>query len=255
MNRPQEKWFEKAFDQRYQTIYRHRSAHEAFDAVRFAIEALSLFPGSRCLDVACGAGRHMAAMTTFGIVAYGLDLSRDLLQSARASYGLRDRLVRADMRAIPFAGRFDAVTSFFTSFGYFDDPADDAAVLSGIARALKPGGRFLFDFMNAPFVRATLVRENVEDKGSLRLQHTRRIDEATRRVIRDTDVFEDGRFLEHRLESVRLYEPEEIDRLLTSAGLIPTARFGDLHGTDHSASSPRCVTIANLRRDKRNASS
>lgn len=255
MNRPPEKWFERAFDHRYQTIYRHRSAHEAFDAVRFAIQALSLVPGSKCLDVACGAGRHMAAMTTFGVVAYGLDLSRELLQSARSTYGFRNRLVRADMRAIPFARRFDAVTSFFTSFGYFDDPADDAAVLSGIARALKPGGQFLFDFMNASYVRETLVRENVEDKGTLRLQHTRRIDENTRRVIRDTDVFEDGRFVEHRWESVRLYEPEEIDRLLFSAGLSPTARYGDLHGADHSASSTRCVTIAVLPRNDRDASS
>lgn len=237
-------WFERAFDHRYQTIYRHRSAHEAFDAVRFAVELLHLLPGRSCLDVACGAGRHLAAMKTFGIDAYGLDLSRDLLRSAAEVYGLRGRIVRADMRAIPYAQRFDAVTSFFTSFGYFEDPRDDASVLSGIARCLRPRGRFLFDFLNAPNVRRTLVRENVEEKGSLTLRHSRRIDEHRGRVLRETDVTEDGRFLERRFESVRLYEPHDIDRLLEDAGLRTFARYGDLAGSAYSDTSPRCVTIA-----------
>ena len=51
-----------------------------------------------------------------------------------------------DMLSLPFEREFDAVYSFFTSFGYFGDDENEQ-VLAGIARALKPGGRFLLDIL------------------------------------------------------------------------------------------------------------
>jgi SAM-dependent methyltransferase len=51
---------------------------------------------------------------------------------------------------LPFGvRRFDAVFNLFTSFGYFDDPADDLVVVENIARALKPDGLLVLDYLNA----------------------------------------------------------------------------------------------------------
>ena len=49
----------------------------------------------------------------------------------RARRDARDRgvavsYVEGDMRALPWRGRFDRVISWFTAFGYFDDPANRA---------------------------------------------------------------------------------------------------------------------------------
>jgi SAM-dependent methyltransferase len=58
-------------------------------------------------------------------------------------------LLHGDMREVPrSAGTFDAVINMFTSFGYFEDEADNQRALDGVARALTPGGRFLIDTMN-----------------------------------------------------------------------------------------------------------
>jgi SAM-dependent methyltransferase len=48
--------------------------------------------------------------------------------------------VRGDMRHLPFTdGSFDLVTSFFTSFGYFDSDDEDVKVLArGVPRAASP---------------------------------------------------------------------------------------------------------------------
>ena len=81
----------------------------------------------------------------------GLDLAASgIRQAARhASRTLRFR--RHDMRA-PFGHQaFDCVCSFFTSFGYFDDPADHLAVIRNVSRALKPGGYFVLDYLNVAY--------------------------------------------------------------------------------------------------------
>jgi hypothetical protein len=50
------------------------------------------------------------------------------------------------MRALPadWAGRFDAVVSLSTSFGFFRDPADDVATIGEFARVLRPDGVLLW---------------------------------------------------------------------------------------------------------------
>ena len=63
---------------------------------------------------------------------------------------------------VPFGSRaYDYVFSFFTSFGYFDDPAEQAAVVRNIARSLKPGGRLVLDYLNPRYADAHLTPEEV----------------------------------------------------------------------------------------------
>jgi SAM-dependent methyltransferase len=51
-------------------------------------------------------------------------------------------LVRADARALPFAGEFDLAVTF-GALGHFL-PAERPAVFAGVHRALRPGGLFAF---------------------------------------------------------------------------------------------------------------
>lgn len=116
------------------------------------LELLADLPaGARVLDCPCGQGRHARLLTEAGLRVDGLDYSAELLAVATrtdrrriASGALRYR--RGDMRRLPAAwtGRFDAVVNLFTSFGFFDDPADDRRTLAGFARVLRPGGRLLW---------------------------------------------------------------------------------------------------------------
>jgi SAM-dependent methyltransferase len=96
----------------------------------------------RGLDVCCGTG---AGLTVLEAVCdrpvTGVDFSAGMLARARADHP-GATLVRADVRALPFAGEFDLAVTF-GALGHFL-PAERPAVFEGVHRALRPGGLFAF---------------------------------------------------------------------------------------------------------------
>lgn len=115
------------------------------------------------LDLCCGTGAAMAVfrkLATKEII--GVDLSQGMLDVAKkqvhAAPGTANiELIQADALAIDFDRRFDIVVSF-GAFGHILPP-DQPRFLDNIARALKPGGRFIFATapMPAPLSRAYLL--------------------------------------------------------------------------------------------------
>jgi len=107
-------------------------------------------PGSvrDALDVCCGTGaamRFLRPLARERIV--GFDLSQGMLEEAgRRLSGAPGtaalEFVRGDALELPFDAAFDVVTSF-GAFGHILEE-DEPRLVRGIARALRPGGRFLF---------------------------------------------------------------------------------------------------------------
>jgi SAM-dependent methyltransferase len=238
---PERPWYETAFERSYLDVYPHR------DLAAARVEVAGLLERGvrgRTLDLGCGSGRHSLAMRERGIDVVGLDLSRELLEVAAAlgDAALRRRLVRGDFRALPFRARaFDAVLMLFSSFGYFGD-AENALVLSEVARVLRKGGSAILDLMNPGHVRARLVPESREERDGLVIHERRRL--AGARVVKDVRLTEpDGRARSWR-EDVRLYEPAEIAALLAAHGLAPLRVEGDFDGSAHALDSPRQIIWA-----------
>jgi len=234
-------WFEDAFGELYSLIYAHRTVEAAAPEAAFAAHVLNLTSADSVLDLCCGGGRHLFHLGRIAGMTVGLDYSRALLSQGRALLGQSARLVRADMRAIPFANGFDCVTNFFTSFGYFADDADNAAVAAGIRVALRPGGRFFVDHANAKRVRATLEVESVRTHGEYEIREFRWIDEARRRVEKRMKVMRGDSLVRTFHESVRLYEPAELQGLFSRHGLYVTEIYGDWTGEDFGEHSPRML--------------
>lgn len=234
-------WFRAWFGEAYLELYPHRDEAEAEAGVHLFFAASGLAPGSRVLDVACGAGRHLRFLRQGGQAAVGLDLSIHLLQRAREASGT-DPLTRADMRCIPFAdASFDAVTSFFTSFGYFDSPEEDAGVAREIRRVLTDEGSFMLDFLNADRIRRDLVAEDVRIISGHRVHQARSIerDVVVKRIRIESD---DGRRTIGEFEErVRLYDAEALESELARAGLAPQNRYGDYSGGAFTTDSPRLI--------------
>lgn len=109
------------------------------------IGKLALAGDERVLDLGCGEGKvtaELAASLSSGS-ALGLDLSRDMIAFARERFPLEQypnlRFVEGDMFDLPFVGEFDVVFSNAALHWV----ADHGRVFSGIARAIRPGGRVL----------------------------------------------------------------------------------------------------------------
>jgi SAM-dependent methyltransferase len=239
-------WFEEWFGEEYLELYPHRDETEAERAVDLVVDHASVSAGAAALDLACGAGRHVDHLRHRGLRAAGLDLSLSLLRIAR-----RDALpvVRADMRRLPVAsGSLELVTSFFTSFGYFPDPADDERVLEEIRRVLRPGGTFAVDFLNAERVRRELRPLDVVEVGHRRVVQTRGLVEGGRVVEKRIEIHDPGR-REPRVfhERVRLYGVDELSAMLLRNGIAPFRAFGDYDGGPLSPAAPRVILLGRTR--------
>jgi len=96
-------------------------------------------PRERILDLGCGDGALSQKIVEAGADLVGADTSADLLRAARER-GIDARHI--DGEALPFEREFDAV--FSNAALHWMRDAD--AVISGVQRALKPGGRFVAEF-------------------------------------------------------------------------------------------------------------
>lgn len=123
------------------------------DAVSAALLGL-LGPvtGLRVADVACGHGRLTRELARRGADVAGIDISRKLIEKARAAerdQPLGVRYIHGDVAAPGGLGRagFDAATC---SYGLSDIDELDGAV-AAVSRALRVGGRFVFSMLHPCF--------------------------------------------------------------------------------------------------------
>ena len=103
------------------------------------IELLAPAAGERILDLGCGDGALTAKLAALGCVVVGVDASEAQVRATHAR-GLRS--VVCQVEALPFVERFDAVFSNAVLHWV----RDQHAALECIARALRPGGRFVAEF-------------------------------------------------------------------------------------------------------------
>lgn len=117
----------------------------------FANRAFSCFAssgGRDYLDLACGTGPHLQCMEGLGFSLVGLDNSARMLQLASLKVPSA-RLLLSDMAALDETGAFDLVTCFLYSIHYSYPPEKLRETLRRVWRALKPGGIFVFNAVDA----------------------------------------------------------------------------------------------------------
>jgi SAM-dependent methyltransferase len=100
------------------------------------LELLDPRPGERILDLGCGDGTLTEQIVARGADVVGVDSSFDMIDAA-VGRGLDARLI--DAESLPFDHEFEAVFSNAALHWV----RDHDAMLDGVARALKPGGRFV----------------------------------------------------------------------------------------------------------------
>ncbi len=242
-------WYERSFGPDYLALYPHRDDAEADRDVDNLIRLVAPPPGRPLLDLGCGAGRHLLALHWRGFNDLtGIDLSQDLLEAAAArlqeagAEGIT--LLRADMREIPFPGRFASIISMFTSFGYFDSSDEDERMLTAVYGALAPEGTFLLDTLNRRWTIDHLEPQEERSLGEMHLHIARSITPDGQRVEKETRVLGPDRDDCVYRESVRMYRPEELQGMLAAAGFERISLHGALTGSRLDESSQRTVVVA-----------
>ncbi len=209
---------------------------------------LDLRPDMSVLDLACGDGELANRLAARGCRVTGLDSSAVFLDRARAdaaAAGVSVEYVAGDMRQIPWTGRFDRLINWSTAFGYFDDTTN-RAVLDGIVRVLRPGGRLAMDLDNLTTFLASYCPSRVvaaRENGDM-LVDRYHLDALTGRFEAERTVIRDGRA--RRVNFVkRLFGFPELRDWLLAAGFAAVAGYGE-DGRPLTADHKRMVIVADL---------
>jgi SAM-dependent methyltransferase len=246
----QSRWYESFFGRDYLDVYAHEFSEErALREAGFLLKVLRLDGGEQVLDLCCGQGRHAVLLAAAGCAVTGLDLSQeylDMAQSEAREAGVELETVRADMREIPFEGRFDAVVNMFSSFGYLESEDEDAKVLSAATRALKPGGGLLMDLLNREWVVTHYEQKDWhgDADGTVYLEQRHFDLESSRNHVTFTVIAPDGQQREIGGHHIRLYTLREMRGLLEAAGLQYEQAYGGFDGEDYALDTRRMIVTA-----------
>lgn len=188
------------------------------------VALLTEFGAARVLDVGCGSGALLKKLSIAGIQAKGIDLSAEMIRRAQAQ-GLEAECVDlCDLGEI-----YDALTAVFDVVNYLHE-GDLGRFFECAAKALRPGGHFLFD-VNTLYgfeevAQGSLVLEGVGHHATVES-----VFEEGRLKSRFT-LFEpelDGLYRRSSGEIVQYFHPvKALEKALKAAGFKPLGKF-ELH--------------------------
>jgi SAM-dependent methyltransferase len=126
----------------------------------------------------------------------------------------------------PWARRFDAVINLYTSFGFFENPADDVIVIAEFSRVLARGGVFIFHAASRDGVMSRFLASDwweTQDKTLVAQQ--RAFDPLSGVLTIDSTLRRASGRSSRRQHRIRLYTPTQIAELCRRAGLIVEEAF------------------------------
>lgn len=236
-------WFEEWFDSDYYHIlYRERDEEEAKLFLNNLLQKLLVTPQHCILDLACGRGRHANYLAALGYTVTGLDLSPMSIDYARQQALPNAQFHIHDMRQPFGVAKYDVVLNLFTSFGYFENEAENMQVMRHISNAVKTNGIVVIEYMNPVYVAKHLVASETKTVNDISFNITKEIKEGF--------VYKHIHFTHHGAahsftERVMMVSKEQFQEYFNLNGLSLAHIYGDFELHDYvAARSPRMILIA-----------
>ena len=218
-----QKWYASWFDTPfYHILYKDRDYQEAQHFMDNLTGYLNLPENAKILDLACGKGRHSIYLNSLGYDVTGADLSENSIAEASKSENETLHFKVHDMRNT-CTEKYDAIFNLFTSFGYFEEDADNLTTLKAIHNSLNETGFACIDFMNVDYVIENLVPEEIKTIDN--------IDFHIKRFAKDNHIFKEISFIHdgqeyNFTEKVQALRLADFEQMMEEAGIYLLDTFG-----------------------------
>jgi SAM-dependent methyltransferase len=210
---------------------------------------LDLAAGGPILELGVGTGRLGIPLARRGAKVCGIDASTamlDILSAKPGSIGVDT--VRADMAALPLAGRFAVAFVAFNTFFNLLTELDQQRCAQEVARNLAPNGCFVVEAF-VPSAEPAGISDGQAERsdgvGGLVVTTTRRdpASQTVRGVHTHTDASGSVR---ERPWAIRYLHPHQLDELCRGAGLELEHRWAGFDRAGFDAETDRHVSIYRL---------
>lgn len=234
-----EHWFEPLAEHMGAAYDRYAHTKGTVQEVDHVVEVLGLQSGDHVLDVGCGTGRHAHELARRGIGVHGIDISQRFVEIAQSNAPDGATFERGDARMLGFHEEFDAVICLCQgAFGMMTADGEDAAVVAGMAAALRPDGRLALSAFNAYF--AVKYHEDADFDAATGVSHERTEIRSESGEPTSVDLW------------TGCYTPRELRMLLTAHGLaidsISSVEPGSYGRDPATVESPEYLVIARVER-------
>lgn len=215
--------------------------------------------GGPVLELGCGTGRVALPVARAGTSLVGVDISARMLQRARARVrrarqGARVRLVRGDIRRLPF--RDEGFALVMAPYGILQSlvaEADLRAALAAVAALLRPGGRLVMELVaDLPAWQEYTNETRLHGWRPGRRSHVTLVESVRQDRARGRTLFAQE-FVEQRGKvrtsrrftlAFRTLSVPQMARRLERAGLRVAARLGSYDGDPWTKTSETWILIA-----------
>ncbi len=207
---------------------------------------IGLKPGDRVLDLCTGPGRHATELARRGCKVTAVDRTAAYLERAEEKARRAEveiEFVQADMREFVRPQAFDAIVNLYTSFGYFDDQADNLRVLANARESLVPGGALLIEMIGKETVAMNGVPRTWIAVDDLVVCEERIVADGWDRVETLWVVMQRGQRRTIRAMQ-RIYAATEMRAMLHDAGFGEVSIYGNLDGAPYDRDAKRMVAVA-----------
>ncbi len=224
----------KHYSAYYDLLYVDKDYAGEVHYLRSLIDEHTETPPTLLLELGCGTGIHAGLLAQQGFDVLAVDLSEEMLASARervaqnSLVSLNLSFEQGDARSFRTDRSFDIVASLFHVVSYQTTQADLNAMMHTAASHLNAGGLFIFDFWYGPSVLWQRPAVRAKHLANDRLQVTRLAEPVVRDEFNLVDVNysvfvreSDGDVLHEIKEThcMRYLFLPEVDSLLNAHGL------------------------------------
>ncbi len=202
--------------------------------------------GTAVLDLGCGPGRHSLELARRGCRVTGVDRTAYFLGLAgdkAKEDGLDVEFVQSDMRQFVSPERFDLAINLFTTFGYFEEAADNMKVLHNVYASLRPGGVFVIEMSGKEVLARTFRERDWQEQDGVLVLEERRVIDNWRRLQNRWTVIAGGERQMYEF-SHWTYSAVELQMMLEAVGFEPVKIYDGLRGGVYDQHARRLTAVS-----------
>lgn len=232
------------------------AASRTYEFIEESIEWLvnSIFEEdeNKILDLGCGPGFYSKRLAEKGYSVTGIDLSKNSIEYAKSQVENTDldiEYIRQDFLKMDYEDEFDIVLLIYCELGALTNEERDT-LIENVYRALKPGGKFIFDVFTANNRDEKDLDRKWElsqkgfwdEKPYLALTETFSYEEEDTFLNQTIVINNDEEISLYRIFE-HVYNKESITEVLNKFGFINHAFYSDVAGQKYSQESKTLAVV------------